>query len=181
MAKNSTPQVNGQKIIGEFNSWEGFRDALRKRWNERGYAIEDANDKIGLPARYLNRLLAPNDAGYDQAKQITWNTFLPIMLGFGVKCLLVEDAEAIERYEKHIRRRNGKLVRPSRTHYAMTDRRWARIRKLGSKKRWAGTTKEQRSAAARHAALIRWNDVKEAAACAVAKKRRTGNGKDERN
>lgn len=147
-------------VIAEFNSWESLRAALRKRWNDRGYAIEDANERIGLPARFLNRILAPNSAATGQTKYISWDTLPPILLGFGLKCILVEDPEAVERYESLIKRRNPNLVRQSETYFVMTDKRWAKISRLGRERRWKGKTKKERSAAARHAITERWRQAK---------------------
>lgn len=143
-------------IIAEVSNYDDLHQALRARWNDRGYVIEHATEVIGLSARFLNKAL-----GLNPERQITMTTLWSILSGFGLKILLVEDPGAIEKHESRIKRRDETLVRLSQTHYVMTDRRWAQIAKLGRARRWQGKTKREKVEAARRAANARWSRTKE--------------------
>jgi hypothetical protein len=138
-------------FVADVGSYDVLHRALRARWHGRGYAIEHANEVIGLAARFLNKAL-----GLNPERQITMTTLWPILSGFGLKLVLVDDPDAIEKFESRIKRRDETLVRLTQTHYTMTNRRWAQIAKMGRKARWEGKSKAERVAAARHAAHARW-------------------------
>jgi hypothetical protein len=140
------------RVVAEVHSYDSLHRALRDRWNDRGYAIEHANEVIGLPARFLNKVL-----GLNPERGITMTAVWSILSGFGLKMLLVEDPDAIQRFESRFRRRNPDVVRLSQTHFVMTHKRWTLIAKLGRSRRWEGKTKQERVAAARHAANARWH------------------------
>jgi hypothetical protein len=147
-----SPTSNGApRVVVEVHSYDSLHRALRDRWNDRGYAIEHANEIIGLSARFLNKAL-----GLNPERGITMTTVWSMLSGFGLKMLLVEDPDAIQRFESRIKRRNPDVVRLSETHYVMTHKKWAQIAKLGRSRRWEGKSKQERVAAARHAANACW-------------------------
>lgn len=149
------------RVIAEFCDYPGFVEALRARARELQIAVsDDANLAImGLPSNYLSKLLRPKPV-----RRIGPHSMGPILGGFAVKLVMVEDEAALrrlrmlsEKYGKGLKIRNDKLVRSGATY------RLRYMRKLASK---GGTTRAQRltpaerSASARAAVMVRWRKPK---------------------
>jgi len=86
-------------------------------------------------------------------------SFQPILNGLGLKCQFVEDQEATQRLRNRLPPRNGSYARPAQTFVIVTDRKWARIQKLGHQARravWNTLTPQQRSDMMRALTLKRW-------------------------
>jgi hypothetical protein len=138
-------------------------DAFRKRCHELGAAMEQLDEIAGLPARYVSKLLAP----------VSVKAFGPISLGpllgsLGVKLVMVEDPEAFARVKR-------RLVRSAHAGSKML----ARRNRHGGFQMWRGNpdlarkirmrqilkqTPQQRRRTAKHAAMIRWSEVKRTSA-----------------
>lgn len=157
--------MTGPRIIAEFNDYDSLRTALRMRWEERGYALEDAAEKIGLPARFLSKVFGPNPS-----KRLTMDTFGLVMMGFGLKCQVVEDPQAIERFERLLRRANPveALKAKAKVHLVVTNKHLRKIGRKGGLNSRKRMTAKQASELGRRSILIRWADVKAAAALAAA-------------
>jgi hypothetical protein len=81
----------------------------------------------------------------------------PVMNGLGIRLLAIEDQEATARLKSRVVPRNNSFSRTVYTLWALTDRKWAQIQKLGRKARWKKLTKAERSAIMREVrAGTRW-------------------------
>ena len=69
----------------------------------------------------------------------------PVVCGLGMKGQFVEDPVGTARLKNRITPRNNSYSRTVYTLWALTDRKWAQIQKLGRKARWKKLTKQQRS------------------------------------
>jgi hypothetical protein len=66
----------------------------------------------------------------------------------GVKALLVEDPTAIH-YDAQIRRRDERVVHPTKIHFFVISRHLRKAQRLGGKAVWAQMSKSERSERAR--------------------------------
>lgn len=143
------------EIIAEFSDWEGMRQALRTRWQQTGESSAHLSEFMGLPDDFLGKLLSINPE-----RNITKHTLGTIMSGLRVKAVLVIDEEAVKRFENRTKQSNRNLIRVTHTHYTMTSKKWASIRKQGPKARMAKLTPEERSKLMRKVAKARWRKPK---------------------
>ena len=82
-------------------------------------------------------------------------SFAPVVAGLGLRCLFVVDEEAERRLRERVPPRNSSYVRA--TPSIVFTVRWFRsIGRKGALARIAKSTKQQRSAWARKAAIARW-------------------------
>jgi hypothetical protein len=121
--------------------------------------LEQAAEVIGLPARFLSKILSLNPG-----RHLTALTLGPVLQGFGVKLLMVDDEEALARFEHRIKRRDPKVVRSVAVHFQITSRHVRRIGAKGGANSRKYMTRRQASQLGRKAALARWSKWKAAAA-----------------
>jgi hypothetical protein len=79
----------------------------------------------------------------------------PVVSGFGLRCLFVEDEAATQRLRNRLTPRNPAYVR-SAPSIVLTLRFFQRIGRLGAQARVDNSTAEQRRKWARRAAIARW-------------------------
>jgi hypothetical protein len=152
--------VDTGRIIAEFRDYPGMLDALRARALELKLCVSDDENLalMGLPSNYISKLLRPKPV-----RRIGPHSLGPILGGFGVKLVMVEDVAAMARlrmlsdkYGKALKTRNGNLVRADSTHVVFSWQFMRKIRRKGGLARAAKLTARQRSDSARNAAMARW-------------------------
>jgi hypothetical protein len=104
----------------------------------------------GLPRGYLSKLV-----GAKPIRRLGMISFEPVLAGLGLRCLLVEDEEATRRLRNRVPPRNSSYVRGTPS-IVFTVRWFKNIGRKGAQARVDNSTKEQRRAWARKAAIARW-------------------------
>jgi hypothetical protein len=148
------------RILGEFTDYNQMIAVLRQRAAQLNLSGEAIDAVSGLPARYAQKLLGPH-----QIRRLGATSLGPFLGALAVRCLIVEDKAAIERLRRRTTPRNGSYARPSQTYVIVTDRKWARIQKLGHAARravWGALTPQQRSDMMRALTLKRWRRLSKA-------------------
>ena len=131
-------------------------DALASRREALGLSNEALEDIAGLAPGHVSKLLGPM-----RAKRPNLAT-LDVLLGaLGVSFQLIEDPAKMalmkglweQRQAGAVRSRVGRAIRRALPPYVTA----AEKGRMGGKKRWEGSSPEQRSAACRAAAQARWS------------------------
>ena len=142
------------RIVATFDSYAGMLDAIRARVNELQIHGERFDNFAGLPDGYFAKLV-----GARPIRRLGMVSFAPVLAGLGLKCQFIEDQAATERLKNHVVPRNGSYARPTQTFVIVTNRKWAKIQKLGHQARraiWGKLTPQQRSDMMRALTLKRW-------------------------
>ena len=145
MAEGEAPRV-----IAEFSNYDELINALRIRAAELNLSGEQVDCYSGLPARYTQKLLGPN-----QIRRLGAISLGPFLGALGVRAWLVEDKAAVARLRGQTTPRNSSYVR-SAPSIVLTVRYFKKIGRKGAQARVDNSTKEQRQEWARKAALARW-------------------------
>jgi hypothetical protein len=136
MAEGDAPRV-----IADVSSYEQMLDALRQRINELQVHGERWEEFAGLPRGYLSKLV-----GVHPVRRLGMTSFAPVLAGLGLRLLVIEDPQTTARLKSRVAPRNGSYARRASLYVnGITDRKWARIQKLGRQARWKKLTKQQRS------------------------------------
>jgi len=144
------------RVIGEFSDYDQMIGVLRQRAADLSLSGETIDAVSGLPSRYAQKLLGPN-----QVRRLGATSFGPFFGALAVRGLLVEDKAAIERLRRQITPRNESYVRGGVTHLTLTARFMQKIGRLGAQARVDNSTKEQRREWARKAARARWSPTRQ--------------------
>jgi hypothetical protein len=83
----------------------------------------------------------------------------PLFSALGIYCIVIENPAATARLKSRLVPNQSSFMRPTWTHVVVTNRKWARIQKLGTQARqavWNKFTPRQRSKMMRAVALKRW-------------------------
>jgi hypothetical protein len=142
------------RILGQFSDYNELITALRARAAELNLSGQECDRLSGLPDRYAQKLLGPQ-----QIRRLGVTSLGPFLGALAVRCLIVEDKAALERLRRRTTPRNGSYARPAQTYVIVTDRKWARIQKLGQAARraiWDKLPPQQRSDMMRALTLKRW-------------------------
>jgi hypothetical protein len=145
MAEGEAPRV-----IAEFSNYDELINALRIRAAELNLSGEQVDCYSGLPARYTQKLLGPN-----QIRRLGAISLGPFLGALGVRAWLVEDKAAVARLRGQTTRRNSSYVRGAPS-IVLTVRYFKKIGRKGAQARVDNSTKEQRQEWARKAAVARW-------------------------
>jgi hypothetical protein len=143
------------RIIASFNDYASMISGIRERVNELQVPLELLDDISGLPTRYVSKLLGPA-----QVRRFSMQSLAPLLGALGLKCLFVEDAEAIARFGGRLRKRDRTAIRSSSVEFRFSRQFMREIQEKGRKARFDKMTPQQRSALARKLNRIRWGRVK---------------------
>lgn len=142
------------RVIAEFVDYTEMLDALRQRVTELQINGEAFDEYSGLPRGYLSKLAGPRPV-----RRLGMTSFGPVISALGLRCIFVEDEEATKRLKTRVPSAKSGLIRPTRSYFTMTDRKWARIAKLGAaarKKQWQKVPKKVRVEMMRELVRKRW-------------------------
>lgn len=88
--------------IAEFSDYEGLRKALNVvRESKRDMSFELLDEITGAPKGYFSKVLGPRPV-----KRIGLHSLAWALGGLGVKCIMVEDPEALARVQSRFRNRD---------------------------------------------------------------------------
>jgi hypothetical protein len=142
------------RILAEFADYDGMLAAIRSRVAELNINGERFDEYAGLPRGYLSKLI-----GVKPVRRIQMTSMGPLFSALGVYCVMIENPASTARLKKRLVPNQSSYMRPSYTHVVVTNRKWARIQKLGHQARqavWNKFTPRQRSGMMRALALKRW-------------------------
>jgi hypothetical protein len=150
-------------VLATFNDYAGFLHAMRARANERQIAIssDEAAHVAGLSDRRLTQILSLRTLRNLQSVRRVGITSLGPLFGLlGIKGVIVEDPEAMERFGSRLKKRNNNLSHSAVVHHSQTVKFLRSIGKKGGRARMHTMDAKRRSASARNAALARWRKPK---------------------
>ena len=98
--------MSDQQVIAEFSDYPGLRDALREARERRNVSFEVLDEIAGSAKGFWSKILAPNGS-----RRVTMESLALGLGALGLKCLVVEDEEALRRVQKRFQPRNRALVR----------------------------------------------------------------------
>jgi len=131
------------RVVAEFVDYPQMLAGLRKRVEELEIKGEAFDEFAGIPKGYLSKLV-----GARSVRRIGMQSMGPLLSALGLKCVFVEDQEGTKRVKSRVPSANTNLNRPTWSFPVMTNRKWARISKLGAaarKKQWRKVPKKIRS------------------------------------
>jgi hypothetical protein len=144
------------RVIGQFTDYDEMLAAVRARVNELSINGERFDEYAGLPKGYLSKLIGANPT-----RRIAMTSMGPLFCALGISCVMIEDPVATARLKRRLVPKQASYVRPTQTYVIVTDRKWARIQKLGHQARravWNKFTPQQRSNMMRALVLKRWRN-----------------------
>jgi hypothetical protein len=139
------------RVIGEFSNYDELINALRLRVAELNLSGETIDAVSGLPSRYAQKLLGPN-----QIRRLGATSLGPFLGALCLKGQFVEDKTAVEKLRRQTTPRRNEYVRAAATHVVLTFRFMQKIGRKGAQARINNSTKQQRRKWARRAAIARW-------------------------
>jgi hypothetical protein len=142
--------------------YRGLIVALRDRVAERQIALsgEAVAEVAGLPRGYLQKILSPLPKSREDVRRIGVASLGPVLGVLGVKLVMVEDAEALERFGSRIPKRDPRAVRSGTLEFSISRRFLKQIQRQGGLARWQNKTPAQRAAWARRMNRLRWHRAK---------------------
>ena len=138
-----------RRYLAEIHDYQAVHGALRARADELNISRETIDSVAGLQSGYCGKLLGPGMT----------RSFGPVSLGLllralGVKLLLVEDAEALEKVKNRLVPKE-RIARPPRMPFELR-RFMAENGRRGADALNRSLTAEARCRSARRAARARW-------------------------
>jgi hypothetical protein len=175
VSESAPPQPAVLAEITHQNAYCDLISAFRARSAALGIATTGADvaQVAGIAPYYFAKILSPSPTPRRRWGALSLG---PIMACLGIKLILQEDPEALERFSSRIPKRNESCAHPMLTaksgrggHTLTPLRLLRRIAPLGAAARNAALSPAQRSQLARVAAQARWRKVREAGAAKAAK------------
>ena len=146
------------RVLASFNDYAGLISALRLRAEQRKISLsgEGIASVSGLPRGYAQRVLAPFSKSRSAVRRIGIISLGPLLSSLGVRLLLVEDPEAVERYTSRIPARQERSVRTGVVQISLSRHFLAKIGRNGGANSRKFIGKRKARAMARKAAAARW-------------------------
>jgi hypothetical protein len=143
------------RVIAAFSNYDELINALRLRAAELNLSGEALDCVSGLPSRYAQKLLGPQ-----QIRRLGPVSFGPFFGALAVRGLLVEDKAAVERLLRQTTPRQAQYARPGMragsVQISLTDRFMQKIRKKGGQNSRKYLPRRLVKQLARKAANARW-------------------------
>jgi hypothetical protein len=140
-----------RRILGEFTDYDGMLAMIRARVEQLSINGERFDEFAGLPRGYLSKLI-----GVQPVRRISMQSMGPLFSAIGIYCVVMENPHATARLKSRLEPRNNSYHRTVSTMWALTDRKWSRIQKLGRAARWKRLSKKQRSEIMRAVSIARF-------------------------
>src|SRR6516164_10051105 len=140
------------RIVAEFSDYNELITALRLRAAELNLSGEQCDLLSGLPARYSQKLLGPN-----QIRRLGAISLGPFLGALCVKGQFVEDRAAVEKLLRQTTPRKSEFVRSVAVHGHLTTRFLRKLGKKGGENSRKYLGKRSVKQLARRAANARWH------------------------
>jgi hypothetical protein len=160
-SESQPPAQITDRVIATFADYPGMLAAMRLRAQEQRIAVGNpAIDEVaGTPAHYCAKLLSPK-----APRRIGMYSMAGLLAVLGVKLVMVESREAMERYGSRIPKRDDSRVHSGTVHFALSGKHMGAIRRKGGANSRKNLGKRLRRALARKAAQARWAKARKAQA-----------------
>ena len=143
------------RVIGEFSDYDQMINVLRQRAADLNLSGEQIDGVAGLPARYTQKLLGPN-----QVRRLGATSLGPFLGALAVRGLLVEDRTALEKLRHQTTPRKAQYARPGMragsVQISLSSRFMQIIRKKGGQNSRKYLPRKLVKQLARKAAAARW-------------------------
>jgi hypothetical protein len=142
-----------ERVIATFDDWPGMLAAMRLRAQEQRIPVGNpAVDQVaGIPDHYLAKILSPK-----APRRLGMISMAGVLGVLGVKLMMVESREAMERYGDRIPKRKESCVHAGTVHISLSGKHMRTIRRKGGANSRKNLGKRLRRALARKAANARW-------------------------
>jgi hypothetical protein len=151
MAEGEAPP----RVICEFSDYDELINGLRLRAAELNLSGETVDAVSGLPARYTQKLLGPQ-----QIRRLGATSLGPFLGALALRGWLVEDKRAVERLRSQTTPRKAQYARPGMragsVQISLTGTFMAKIRKKGGENSRKYLPRRLVKKLARRAAAARW-------------------------
>jgi hypothetical protein len=146
--------IDGE-LLATVVDYAGLHSALRKRADDLGISRETLGDIAGTHGGHVNKILAD-----PPQKNAGITTFGLLLQALGLKLLVVEDAEQMEKLKDRLIPRNEAQVRMlngvEHVRLVFTRRHMRRLGRKSAAARMRKISPERRKEIAAHAARVRW-------------------------
>ena len=139
------------RIVGKFTDYNELINALRLRAAELNLSGEQCDSLSGLPARYAQKLLGPQ-----QIRRLGAISLGPFLGALAVRGVLVEDKAAVEKLLRQTTPRQSQYVRTGAVHIELSMRHMRKIAAQGGRNSRKYLGKRLVKQLARKAAAARW-------------------------
>ena len=144
--------------LAEFADYDGLRKALNACREKRDLSFERMDEITGAPPGYFAKLLGPRAIRRIGLQSLGW-----AFGGLGVKCVMVDDLEALAKVESRFAKRDGahvKAVLGGAVHVQINRGFLRKIGAIGGENSRKNLGKRKVRQLAKKAALARWGKVK---------------------
>jgi hypothetical protein len=142
----------GQRVIGECCDYDGLIAVLRVRATELRTSRETLDAIAGLPKGYISKLI-----GARPVRRIGMKALGELLGALGIKCVIVEDQQALERIRNRLGTSQIRYMRRAATHKVIVTSKFLRsIGRKGNRTRWKKMSPKARSREMRKLARLRW-------------------------
>ena len=150
------PEKSPPRVLAEVRDYDGLHAALRARADQLEVSRLCIDDLTGLQSGYTAKLLAPVPI-----KRIGLQSLGPLLTVLGLRLLVAEDAETMRQFAPRLEKRQRASVRVAsgkrRKKRPKLGPEWAR---LMNARRSLLLSPTKRKRIAKHAALVRWADIR---------------------
>ena len=150
---NFQPSPSASQVLASFTDYASLRRALNAVRDHRNISLELLNEITGAPSGYFQKLLGPRPARRFGLLSFDW-----ALGGLGIKCLIVDDQEALAKIQDRFAPRDAAHLASVQGGVLHVPLKRAFLRKIGAKggvNRWQNVSAKERSRLARKAAKIR--------------------------
>jgi hypothetical protein len=140
------------------NGYRGLVSVMQARAAERQIALggEAVAEVSGLPRGYFQKILSPLPKSREDVRRIGIASLGPVLGVLGIKLVVVEDLEALERYGSRIPKCDQGAMRNGVVHLALSRRFLSKIGAAGGANSRKFIGKRRSRAIAKKAAAARW-------------------------
>jgi hypothetical protein len=144
--------------ITHSDGYHGLLSALQARAWERRISLGGAAaaEVAGLPVGYLQKILSPIPKSRKNVRRIGVASLGPVLGVLGVKLVMFEEREAVERFGSKIPARQERSVRSTAVHIHLSRQFLAKIGAMGGTNSRKNISRRRSRALARKAAAARW-------------------------
>jgi hypothetical protein len=144
--------------ISYANGYAGLLAAMQARAAERKIALsgEAVAVTAGLPRGYLQKILSPIPKSRKNVRRIGVTSLGPALGILGIKLVVFEDREAVERFGSRIPARLERAVRSTGVHIHLSRQFLAKIGAVGGANSRKFIGRRRSRAIAKKAAAARW-------------------------
>jgi hypothetical protein len=144
------------RTIAEFNDYAGLVAAVRTRIAELNVPLEQLDEIAGLPTRYVSKIVGPA-----MTRRFSMQSLAPLLGALGMKCIFIEDPEAITRFGSRLRRRMHNSPSLPVVHTRRPRQFYRKMGLIGGPLSRKNMSRRKASQLGRKAAAARWSRARD--------------------